>query len=430
VLAQSTQLTKGEAVKIRLAAPICLIAVLTATAAAYWPAFRGPDGMGKSDAKNLPISWSADQNLAWKTPMPGPGASSPIVLGDRIYLTCYTGYFVPGESRGSLDQLKRHLIAIRPFDGKIVWDRAVAAKLPEEKQIRDHGYAGSTPAADNERVYVFHGKSGVFAYDHDGEQLWTADVGEKTNGWGSGTSPVLYKDLVFINASVESESLYALDRRTGDVRWRASGIRESWNTPVLITASSGRKELIVAVKGKILAFNPDSGDPLWNCDTDITWYMVPSIVASDGIVYALGGRSGVAALAVRAGGRGDVTDALRLWTSYKGSNVSSPVYHDGHLYYAHEQRGNACCAKAATGELVYEQRLEGAGQVYASALLAEGRVYFLNRRGKTFVVAAKPEFQQIAVNDLGDGSIFNGSPVPAENRLLIRSDKFLYCVGK
>lgn len=421
----------GSGVVRRLVVSTWVVCVVGfGAAAADWAGFRGPDGMGASDAKGLPVSWSADENIVWRTALPGPGASSAIVFGDRIYVTCYTGYFVPGESRGSLDQLKRHLIAVRPGDGKILWDSAVPAKLPEEKQIRDHGYAGSTPAADAERVYVFFGKSGVLAFDHDGKELWRVDVGSKTNGWGSAGSPVLYKDLVFINASVESESLVALDRRTGDVRWRAGGIRESWNTPVVIKAASGREELIVPVKGKVLAFDPASGAPLWSCDTDITWYMVPSVVAADGVVYCLGGRSGVAALAVRAGGSGDVTATHRLWTSYKGSNVSSPVYLDGHLYYAHEQRGNACCARADTGEIVYEERLGRGGQVYASTLLADGKLYYVMRDGKMFVLAAKPQFEQLAINDLGDGSIFNASPAIMGSRLLVRSDKYLYCVGK
>jgi outer membrane protein assembly factor BamB len=385
--------------------------------------------MGLSDAKGLPLSWSTTQNISWKTELPGPGASSPIVFGDHVYLTCYSGYFVPDRPGGSLEELKRHLIAVQRRDGAIAWSREVAAKLPEESQIRDHGYAANTPAADAQRVYAFFGKSGVIAFDHAGNQLWQADVGSETNGWGTAASPVLYKDLVFINASVESGSLVALDQRTGKQRWRAGGIRESWNTPVMVTAPSGRQELIVAVQGNVLAFDPDSGQPLWSCRTDIGWYMVPSVIAADGVVYCLGGRSGITGLAVRAGGKGDVTATHRLWTSQQGSNVSSPVYRDGHLYWMHEQRGVAFCAKAATGEVVYEQRLERAGQVYASPLLADGRLYYLTRDGKTFVLAAKPTFEQLAVNDLRDRGLFNGSPAVDGNRLLIRSDKFLYCVG-
>ena len=395
-----------------------------------WAAFRGPSGMGISAAKGLPLSWSATDNIAWKTELPGPGASSPIVFGDRIYITCYTGFFVPGQSDGSQDDLKRHLIALRRSDGEVVWNRALAAKLPEEDQIRDHGFAANTPAADAERIYVFFGKSGVFAFGHDGQQQWQADVGSTTHGWGTSASPVLYKDLVFINASVESESLVALDRKSGQEKWRAKGIREAWNTPVVVKAGSGREELIVATQGKVLAFDPTSGEALWSCNTDIGWYMVPSVVAADGIVYCLGGRSGVASLAVRTGGSGDVTETHRLWTSNKGSNVSSPVYHNGHLYWMHEQLGIAYCAKADSGELVYEERLQRAGQVYSSALLADGRLYYLTRDGKTFVLAAKPSFEQLAANDLRDRGVFNCSPAVDGSRLLIRSDKFLYCVGK
>ena len=395
-----------------------------------WSGFRGPSGMGVSRAKGLPVTWSESENIAWKTPLPGPGASSPIVFGDRIYLTCYTGFFVPGERGGTQEDLKRHLLAINRIDGNLVWNTAIPAKLPEEDRIRDHGFAANTPAADAERLYVFFGKSGVFAFDHAGKQLWQADVGSKTHGWGTSASPVLYKDLVFINASVESDSLYALDQKTGKEKWRARGINSSWNTPVLVTAKSGRQELIVAAKGNVLAFNPDNGEPLWSCNTDIGWYMVPSVVAQDGVVYCLGGRSGVAGLAVRAGGSGDVTATHRLWTSIKGSNVSSPVFLDGHLYWMHEQRGIAYCAKAETGDAIYEQRLERAGQVYSSALLADGKLYYLTRDGRTFVLPAKPDFEQLAANDLRDGSIFNSSPAVDGNRLLIRSDKFLYCIGK
>ncbi len=402
----------------------------TPSATDDWPRFRGPGGMGVSDASGLPLEWDQSKSLVWKTALPGPGASSPITFGDRVYLTYYTGYFIPDQPGGSLEQLKRHLIALRLDDGQIVWDKAVPAKLPEEERIRDHGFAANSVAVDAERVYAFFGKTGLLAFDHDGNQLWQTDVGSKTNGWGTAASPVLYKDLVFINASVESESLVALDRKTGQEQWRAGGIREAWNTPLVVTAASGRQELVVASQGSVLAFDPDSGESLWSCKTDIGWYMVPSVVAADGVIYCLGGRSGTAALAVRAGGSGDVTATHRLWTSMKGSNVSSPVYLDGHLYWAHESREIAYCVKADTGEVVYEQRLDRAGQFYASALLADGRLYYMTRNGKTFVLAAKPQFEQLAVNDLSDRSLFNGSPAVAGNRLLLRSDKYLYCLGK
>lgn len=398
-----------------------------------WSAFRGPSGMGISEAKGLPLHWSLTENIAWKVELPGPGASSPIVFGDRVYITAYSGFFVPGKP-GNKEDLTRHLVALNRSDGSLVWEQKVKARQPEEDRIRDHGFTASTPTADADGVIVFFGKTGVIAFNHDGNEVWRREVGDNTHGWGSSASPVLYKDLVFINASVESGNLYALDRKTGEVKWQQRGIRDSWNTPVLVKATSGRMELVVAIQGKVLAFDPDSGAPLWNCDTDIGWYMVPSVVADEGIVYCLGGRSGNAALAVRAGGSGDVTDTHRLWTSKNGSNVTSPVFLDKHLYWMHESRGIAYCAKGDTGEILYEERLGRAGQVYASALLAEGKIYYLTREGKVFVLAAKPQFEQLAVNDMQDpkdrGLLFNGSPAVDGTRLLIRNDKYLYCIGK
>ncbi len=403
--------------------------ITTASASSTdWPAFRGSSGMGISDATGLPVTWSQDENIAWKKELPGGGSSTPIVFGDRIYLTTYSGYAVPGQSGGSVDDLTRHLLCLNREDGATIWTKDFNAKLPEESNIRDHGYAANSVAVDSERVYTFLGKSGVFAHSHDGEQLWQADVGSKSHGWGTSASPVLYKNLVFINASVESGSLVALDRATGEEKWRATGIKEAWNTPVIVKTADGVDELVMSKHGKVLGFDPMSGDELWSCDTNITWYMVPSIVAADGIAYVLGGRSGVAGLAVRTGGRGNVTATHRLWTSNKGSNVTSPVYHDGHLYWMHEKLGIAYCAHAESGDLVYEERMNRAGQVYASSVLADGRVYHVTRSGKTFVVPAKPEFELLATNELRDGTLFNASPAISGKRLLIRSEKFLYCI--
>lgn len=393
-----------------------------------WANFRGPNGQGIDSNNKTPMQWGQSGNIAWKIPLPGPGASSPIAWNNQIYITCYTGFFIPGQQSGSQENLKRHLMAIQLDDGSILWKKDLSAKLPEQDKVRDHGFAASTPAADKDGIYAFFGKSGVYAFDHSGRELWQADVGSRTHGWGSAASPVLYKDLVIINASVESESLVALDRKTGKQQWQVRGIRESWNTPILLKTASGRNELVLAIQGRILAFDPDTGKELWSCKTDITWYMVPSLAHENDIVYCLGGRSGVAGLAVKAGGTGDVTATHRLWTSNKGSNVSSPVIFKGHLYWTHEQQGIAYCAKADSGKIVYEERLPRAGQFYSSALLANGNLYYLTREGKTFVLPAKPEFEQPSANDLSDRSIFNGCPVPVKNKLLIRSDKFLYCI--
>lgn len=395
-----------------------------------WPQFRGPSGMGTSPDKGVPQTWSQKDNLVWKVPMPNPGASTPVILGEKIFLTTYSGFNVPGQGKGDMSALKRQVVCLNRADGKMLWSKDVAAKLPEQENIREgHGYSSNSPVVDSERVYVFFGKSGVLAFDHDGKQLWQADVGSKLNGWGSAASPILHGDLVIVNASVESESVVALDKRSGKEKWRAKGVKEAWNTPLLVPVDKGKTELVVPIIGKVLGFDPATGAQLWTCDTGISWYMVPCVVAENGIVYCIGGRSG-GALAVRAGGRGDVTKTHRLWTGNKGSNVSSPILHKGHLYWMHEGLGVAYCAELKSGKVVYEQRIQGAGQVYAAAVLADEKLYYVTRQGKTFVIAAKPTFEQLAVNDLADGSTFNASPAISGGRLFLRSDKFLYCIGK
>ncbi len=362
---------------------------------------------------------------------PGPGSSSPIVVGQRIFLTCYTGFGVPGRSDGDMEQLKRHVVCLNRTDGRILWTKVIAPKLPESLKVRAHGYAASTPAADNERLIVFFGKSGVFAFDHAGKQLWQADVGSEVHEWGSAASPVLDQDLVFINACVESESLVALNARTGKEVWRAKGIMESWSTPLVVKTEGGTTELVLPINGKILGFDPASGELLWSCDTGIGSYMVPSLVAHDGIVYCIGGRSG-GALAVRAGGRGDVTQSHRLWTSRKHSNVSSPVFHDGHLYWMHDSLGIAYCMEGKTGKIVYEKRVKEGETIYASAVLADERLYYIFREGGgSCVLAARPEFQELARNERLDtwNINFDGGIVPHQGQLLLRSDRFVYCIG-
>ncbi|MCA9059939.1 MAG: PQQ-binding-like beta-propeller repeat protein [Planctomycetaceae bacterium] len=396
---------------------------------AQWSAFRGPSGQGISTETDLPLNWSRDSHIAWQKELPGPGASSPIVFHDSIYLTCYSGYFVPGQPVGNPENLKRHLMCLDRTHGTIRWNVTVPALLPEEKSIRDHGFAANTPSADESGVYCFFGKTGVLKFDHNGNELWKTSVGTKTHGWGTAASPLLYQDLVIINASVESESLVALNRNTGKIVWQADNIREAWNTPVIVRNTSDQDELVVATHGTIRSYEPLTGKLLWTCATDIQWYMVPGIVTDNGVVYSLGGRSGTAGLAVRAGGQGDVTETHRLWTSQKGSNVSSPVLHDGHLYWMNENSGMAFCAELASGEIVYQERVNRIGQIYSSPLLADGRIYYLSRDGRTIVVPAEPRFEILADNDLRDGSLFNGSFAVDDHRLLVRSDRSLYCIA-
>lgn len=412
---------------LRFAAALLLLSSIGS--AADWAQFRGPGGQGVSDEKGLPLEWSADENIAWQVDLPGAGSSSPIVVGDRVFVTCYSGYGMV-EGQGEQKDLRRHLLCLNRTSGKILWQKEFQPKLPEHNYSGEgayQGYAGSTPASDGERLYVFFGKSGVFCFDLEGNQLWQVSVGEGTNGWGSGCSPLLYGKLLIVNASIESGALVALDKLTGEEVWRTKGINASWNTPQL-AGTKDKPELVVSIENNIVSVDPDNGKELWRAD-GIHRYVCPSVVAHDDVVYAIGG--GHTSLAVRLGGSGEVTKSHGLWRQPKGSNVGSPVYFDGHLYWVSDDGGIMCCQDAATGKMVYEERLDpGPGRIWSSPVLADGKLYLVSQFKGTYVVAAKPKFELLAHNVItGDDSRTNASPAVSHGQLLLRTDRRLYCIG-
>jgi len=399
---------------------------------ADWPQFRGPAGLGISSEKGLPTEWSGESNIAWKVKLPGAGASSPVTVGERVFVTCYSGYGLDNKEPGKMEDLRRHLLC---FDraGKALWSKEFQPILPEHKYAGEgsyQGYAASTPASDGERLYVFFGKSGVFCFDLEGKQLWHTLVGKNTNGWGSGASPILYKNLLIVNASVESGALVALDKMTGSEVWRAPNIRSAWDTPVLINASEGSgTQIVVSAQDRLVAIDPETGKEVWQAE-GVHRYVCPSVVENDGVIYAIGG--GHTSLAVKAGGKGDVTKTHGIWRVAKGSNVGSPIYHDGYLYWAADSGGIVHCQEAATGKFMYSERLSpSSGQIWASPILADGKLYYVSKSEGTFVVAAQPKFQQLAHNVIaGDKSRSNASLAVSNGQLFLRNDQYLYCIGK
>jgi outer membrane protein assembly factor BamB len=407
---------------------VVILSVPTLLHGGDWTQFRGKGGLGISDESNLPTTWSSTENIVWQVELPGPGASSPITLGDRVFITSYSGYGVNPEE-GAQEDLVRHLLCLNRKSGETIWHKQFQPKLPEHKYQGEgsyHGYAASTPTTDGERLYVFFGKSGVFCFDLDGKELWQASVGEGTNGWGSGTSPLLYKNLVIINASVESGALVALDKMTGEEKWRAKGIGSAWNTPLLVP-SKQKTELVVSIANHVVSFDPDTGEELWRAE-GVHRYVCPSVVYHDDVVYAIGG--GHTSLAVRTGGSGDVSESHGIWRLNKGANVSSPIYHKGHLYWTRDG-STVCCQNPATGEMVYEERLEpGAGRIWSSPVLADGKLYYVSQHNGTFVIAAQPNFELLAHNVFeDDDSRTNASPAVSNGQLLLRTDRKLYCIG-
>jgi outer membrane protein assembly factor BamB len=408
--------------------------------AADWPRFRGPNGSGIAADAKPPTVWSDSENIRWKTELPGPGTSSPIVVGDHIFLTCYSGY---GEERGAGDmqKLQRHLVCVDRATGKITWSTAVPAAQPEDNYsgfLTEHGYASQTPVSDGERVYVFFGKSGAVAFELAGKKLWQTGLGTESNrkNWGSASSPILYKDFVIINASEEGRAIFALEKATGKIVWKAEGsaLSSSFGTPVLVEGE-GRTDLVFSLPGELWGLNPDTGKLRWFAETGLPGNIAPSVVAGDGVVYVCGGFPKLGAIAVRTGGKGDVTKTHVVWSGSISTYVPTPVLHEGRLYFVSDS-GFATCLDAKTGAMIYKERLPGASATgrggkpfYSSPVFANGALYAVSRQNGTFVLDAKPEFKVVGQNKLtGDDSQFNATPAIADGQLFLRSNRALYCI--
>lgn len=415
----------------RLAIQSVLVAAfLSSTVCGDWPQFRGPSGNG-SAIDQTPVTWSDTENIAWKTKIPGKGSSSPIIVGDKIFLTAYTGYGISKDDPGEKTELRLHTLCFKRSSGKLIWDKSIEASANEQafsRRVADHGYTSGTPAGDSEVVCAFFGTSGAVGYDLEGNELWhNTDLGSRTAGFGTASSPVIHDDLVYVNASIESNTLFALNKKTGKVVWKKDNIMKCWSTPCLAKNERGETELVINQKFTVYGLNPKTGDELWTC-SGIEDYVVPVPIAQDGIIYCLGGRSNKA-MAIKLGGSGDVTESHRLWMVNIGANVTSPVLHDGHLYWASD-KGIANCLNAATGEPVFRERMPTKERVYASIVRSGDKLYLTTRDSGVWVLAAKPQFEVLALNRIeSDDSLVNASPAISNNQLLMRTDKFLYCIG-
>jgi hypothetical protein len=406
-----------------------LLALATTIASAEnWPQFRGHGGNASVANVDLPLHWSGTKNMAWKTALPGRGSSSPVVWGEHIFLTAFTGFGTPDTADKS--KLRLHVICFDRNNGAIVWDKSIAANpLTQDftKRIQDHGYATSTPATDGQAVYAFFGVSGIVAYDMNGQLLWQADVGTKTAGFGSASSPVVFNDLVIVNGSIESDTLIAFNKKTGQRVWTVPNINRAWTTPCIAELPNGSHELVINQKEAIYGLDPWTGKQLWSC-RGIQDYVVPVPISHDGVVYCLGGRQN-RSIAVLLGGRGDVTESHKLWEVNIGANVTSPVYYKGHLYWASD-KAIANCLNAKTGEAVYRERLNTRSRIYASMVRAGDRLLVTTRDQGIVVLDAKPEYDELAVNIIEtEEAMFNASPAISNNQLLLRTDSYMYCIG-
>ena len=423
----------------------CIAAMLVAACQAEdWPRFRGPEGTGISEGSDAPADWSNDQNLRWTSALPGPGSSSPIVVGDRIYLTCYTGYGINRDEPGDVSALMRHLLCIDRNSGEILWQADVPSKVDEDDYqgfITEHGYASSTPVTDGEHIFVHFGKTGVVAFDRDGNQKWMTSVGTDSDParWGNGASAILHDDLLIVNAANMGHKIVALDTNDGSEVWSYDdeSMTSCWSTPIIVSVD-GREELITCVPGKILALDPHNGEELWFADSPIQRTTCASVVANGDKVFAMGGRAG-SAIGVRCGGDGDVSATHTLWQSKLRSGIGTPVVVNNHLFWT--ATGIAFCASCENGESIFKERLPKPDQAggrrrpsgdYASAIAIDDRVLLMTRSGEAHWVAANAaQYQHLGSNQIaGDPGPFNATPAVSDGEIYFRSDKALYCVAK
>ena len=258
-----------------------------------------------------------------------------------------------------------------------------------------------------------------------------------SKGWGSAASPILYKDTVIVNASDEGRKIVALDKKTGVEKWKsqADTLDLTYNTPLVVTVSDTRKDLVLAVPEEVWGLNPDTGKLLWYAEMKPNGNISPSVVADGAIVYATGGYKVKGTVAIQAGGKGNVTTSRKRWASPDSSYVPSPIVRKGHLYWVNES-GMLFCLSAKTGKRVYREKLTRANgssipsrSVYASIVEIAGNFYAVSRKHGTFILAADPKFRQIAVNQFAsDTSDFNASPAISDGQIFIRSNKFIYCI--
>jgi len=392
----------------------------TVVRAEDWARFRGPRGDGISADEKIPTEWSDSKNIKWKLKLPGAGFSSPIVIGKHIFVTAY---------EGSREEVERHLVCVSRSTGDIVWKKSVTGVSDGgEPGFANHGQASHTPVSDGEHVFAMFGSSGVRAFTMSGELVWEQQLGnQRASRFGTASSPILHGNLLIVTAGAEAKAMFAFDKKTGKQVWKASAgsFSASYSTPLVVARPGSEAELLFSVREELWSLNPLTGKLKWYAETKVDTAACPAVIVKDDIAYVIGGRSG-GRTAVRIGGKGDVTDSNVVWSFRIGSYVPSPVLHNGRLYWVTD-KGVALCVDAKTGQELGRRRI--GGQYYASVVLIKDKLYAVSRFSGTRVLAATPEFDEIAHNTLTDDSDFSGSPAVSDGQLLIRSDKFLYCIA-
>ncbi|MBN8422262.1 MAG: PQQ-like beta-propeller repeat protein [Verrucomicrobia bacterium] len=407
-----------------------LAAAPTAPTAQNWPEFRGPAAQGHSSATNLPLTWSPTSHIAWKAPIAGVGWSSPVVIGDRIFLT--SALPISGVEDPKADR-SLHALALDAATGKPVWDvELFTATAP--RAHRKNSHASPTPVFEDGKLYIHFGHLGTACLDAaTGKTIWSTQEFAYSPVHGNGSSPVLFEDLLIFNADAETEpKVIALDKTTGKARWtfaRQSDAKKKFSfcTPLLIDVA-GQKQLITPGSGVVNALDPKTGTEIWHFNYDQGYSVVPRPIYAHGMIYLSSGydKPVLYAIKVDASSKGDVTATHLGWTIDKAAphNPSMAVIGD-ELYFVADN-GILTCADAKTGAIHYSERCTG--PISASLLAADGKLYLQDEKGLGVVVKPGKKFEILAQNDLGERSLASYAVIGSD--LLIRTEGNLYRIKK
>jgi outer membrane protein assembly factor BamB len=390
--------------------------------AKYWPRWRGPSGQGHVTGTNYVDTWSDKQNVKWRAAVPGLGHSSPIVWRDHLFLTTATE-----------DGTTVSMIAFSRATGKQLWRTSLPSTGLVEHKYPKNSHASATATTDGQRVFASFGTHGLAAFDFNGKILWHTKLGDLSNYHGSAGSPVLYKDRVFLYQDHDGTAtlrsfVAAFDAATGKVIWKRDRPETvGWGTPVVINTGT-RDELIVSSQRRVAAYDPQTGQDLWTV-RGMTFEVIPTPVVGHGLVFCSSGRQGPT-LAIKPGGTGDVTGTHVAWSSPKGSPfVPSGLIHGPYLYLVNDIQSILTVYEAATGKVMYQDRLgaplkEGFS---ASPVAVGDKLFFTNDNGETFVVQAGPVFNLLHVNRLNARIL--ASPALVEGVWYWRTDRELIAIG-
>ncbi|MBI1178744.1 PQQ-binding-like beta-propeller repeat protein [bacterium] len=385
-----------------------------------WPQFRGPTGEGHAASTKLPLSWSSTQNVVWREEVPGVGWSSPIVYRGVVYLT--TAML---NNAGNPKSLR--LLAYDTASGNLIWNREVLAVSKPPPKHAKNSHASPTPIAEGEHIYVHFGHLGTACVDLSGNVLWRQTSLGYAPVHGNGGSPALVDNkLIFSCDGASDPFVVALNKNNGEVIWRVPRVTTaqktfSFSTPLLISVD-GQRELITPGSGVVNALNPEDGSSIWSARYGEGYSVIPRPVFGQGMIFIGTGYDRPWVYAIKADGRGDVTDSHVAWTTFRGApNTPSLLLIGDELYFVSDS-GVASCVDSRSGKLHWNERL--GGDFSASPIDANGRIYFTNERGKTFVVKASTQYEKLAENDLGEHTL--ASLAASGPSLFIRTEEHLY----